>query len=97
MSLYTERFNIIKILDLIEKRIPLAHPNIRLYIYQGGLYSTDEAIGNAVPLIGLPVSIDQSFNAKRMQNYRVGKVLSITDLNEKEFREAILEVITNSR
>ncbi|XP_032678664.1 UDP-glucuronosyltransferase 2C1-like [Odontomachus brunneus] len=74
----------------------LAHPNVRLFISHGGLNSIDETIENAVPVIGFPVSIDQNFNMRRLQHFGVGKILSITDVNEEEFREAILEMITNS-
>ncbi|XP_038220960.1 UDP-glycosyltransferase UGT5-like, partial [Zerene cesonia] len=37
----------------------LKHPSIKLFITQGGLQSTDEAIDAAVPLVGVPILWDQ--------------------------------------
>ncbi|XP_029161391.1 UDP-glucuronosyltransferase 2A2-like [Nylanderia fulva] len=74
----------------------LSHPNIRLFIYQGGLQSTEEAIENGIPMIGFPVVADQYYNIKQLVKYGSGKSFSITDVTEDELRETIYEVITNS-
>ncbi|XP_072750513.1 UDP-glycosyltransferase UGT5-like isoform X2 [Anoplolepis gracilipes] len=74
----------------------LAHPNIRLFIYQGGLQSTEETIENGVPVIGLSVLADQHYNVKQLETYGAGKKLSITNINENELRKTIFEIITNS-
>ncbi|XP_012232546.2 UDP-glycosyltransferase UGT5-like [Linepithema humile] len=85
---------------IIRKWLPqqeiLAHPNIRLFVYQGGLQSTEEAIGNGVPVIGFPFFADQFYNVKMLLVFTTGKMLSFKNTNEDEFRAAILEVITNS-
>ncbi|EFN61275.1 Ecdysteroid UDP-glucosyltransferase, partial [Camponotus floridanus] len=54
----------------------LAHPKIRLFIYQGGLQSTEEAVYNAVPLIGLPFLADQYTNVNKMVSLGVAKYLN---------------------
>ncbi|KAM0725023.1 UDP-glycosyltransferase UGT5 [Formica fusca] len=74
----------------------LAHPNVRLFMYQGGLQSTEETMENGVPVIGLPVFADQHYNVKQLENHGAGKRLIITDVNEDELTETIIEVITNS-
>ncbi|CAL1683792.1 unnamed protein product [Lasius platythorax] len=74
----------------------LAHPNVRLFMYQGGLQSTEETIENGVPVIGFPIFGDQHYNVKQLVARGAGKKLIITDINEDELREAILEVITTS-
>lgn len=85
---------------IIRKWLPqqdiLAHPNIRLFIYQGGMQSSEEAMGNGVPVISFPIYGDQFQNTKVFEYFKAGKTLSYVDTNEDEFREAILEVITNS-
>lgn len=35
------------------------HENTKLFITHGGLLSTQEAIYNAVPMLGIPVLVDQ--------------------------------------
>ncbi|XP_025160044.1 2-hydroxyacylsphingosine 1-beta-galactosyltransferase isoform X2 [Harpegnathos saltator] len=44
----------------------LAHPNIKLFIYQGGLQSTEEAVHYAVPLLGFPIIYDQHSRLQRL-------------------------------
>ncbi|XP_046750956.1 UDP-glycosyltransferase UGT5-like [Diprion similis] len=70
----------------------LAHPNIKLFIYQGGLQSTEEAVSHAVPLIGFPVMSDQDMNLRKMVSVGVAKKLEITKINEDDFLEAIRTV-----
>lgn len=77
--------------------ILLAHPNVRLFMYQGGLQSTEETIENGVPVIGFPIFGDQYYNVKQLVARGAGKKFIIADINEDELREAILEVITTSR
>lgn len=74
----------------------LAHPNIRLFMYQGGLQSTEETIENGVCVIGFPVFADQHYNIKQLEDYGTGKKLILTDVKEDELRETIFEVIQNS-
>ncbi|KPJ00056.1 Ecdysteroid UDP-glucosyltransferase [Papilio xuthus] len=47
----------------------LRHPNVKIFITQGGLQSTDEAITAGVPLIGVPILGDQCYrdNVKRLR------------------------------
>ncbi|XP_046630133.1 UDP-glycosyltransferase UGT5-like isoform X2 [Neodiprion virginianus] len=44
----------------------LAHPNLKVFIYQGGLQSTEEAVSHGIPVIGLPVFTDQHVHANKM-------------------------------
>ncbi|XP_038217917.1 UDP-glycosyltransferase UGT5-like [Zerene cesonia] len=73
----------------------LRHPNIKLFITQGGLQSTDEAINSAVPLIGLPMLGDQWYNVEKYVRFNFGKQLDIMALSENEFRDAVVAVIEN--
>ncbi|XP_047539280.1 UDP-glucosyltransferase 2-like [Vanessa atalanta] len=67
----------------------LRHPKIKLFITQGGLQSTDEAITAGVPLIGIPMLGDQWFNVEQYVKFNIGKGLSIDTLTEKQLMDAI--------
>ncbi|XP_031348510.1 UDP-glucuronosyltransferase 2B20-like [Photinus pyralis] len=75
----------------------LGHPNVKLFITQGGLQSVTEAILAHVPMIIIPFFADQFGNAQRMLERGVGLSLDYTNLQKEEFKSAIREVITNPR
>ncbi|XP_046627120.1 UDP-glycosyltransferase UGT5-like isoform X1 [Neodiprion virginianus] len=71
----------------------LAHPNIKAFIYQGGLQSTEEAISHVVPVIGLPVFADQDTHVNKMVSLGVGTKLEILTVNRTGLLEAIQSVV----
>ncbi|XP_038217916.1 UDP-glucosyltransferase 2-like [Zerene cesonia] len=71
----------------------LRHPNVKLFITQGGLQSTDEAISAGVPVIGMPVLGDQWYNAEKYVHHKIGLQLDLYTLTEESFRNAIETVI----
>ncbi|XP_003705458.2 UDP-glycosyltransferase UGT5-like [Megachile rotundata] len=73
----------------------LAHSNIKLFMYQGGLQSTEEAISNTVPVMGFPVLSDQDYITSRVNALGIGKWLTITTLTREQLDNTIREVITN--
>ncbi|XP_076231313.1 uncharacterized protein LOC143177325 [Calliopsis andreniformis] len=73
----------------------LAHPKIKLFIFQGGLQSSEEAIHFGVPLLGLPILADQDYQTIRIDALGVGKRLEILTLKKEELESAIRELITN--
>lgn len=73
------------------------HPKIKLFITQGGLQSTDEAITAGVPLIGVPMLGDQWFNTEQYVRHNIGVKLSIETLTEKQLKDAIETVVNNER
>ncbi|XP_028050159.1 UDP-glucosyltransferase 2 [Monomorium pharaonis] len=75
----------------------LAHPNIKLFIYQGGLQSTEEAVYYTVPLLGLPVLADQTTQVNKMVSLGVAKSLNIIDLTKEKLNESITEILSNKR
>lgn len=74
-----------------------AHPKIRLFIYQGGLQSTEEAIYNAVPLIGLPVIADQFTHINKMVSLGVAKYLNYQDISKEIVNESITDILNDKR
>ncbi|KAG7196862.1 hypothetical protein KM043_014498 [Ampulex compressa] len=73
----------------------LAHPNIALFITQGGVQSLEEAIYNAVPMIGFPILSDQTWNVNRLVTLSVAKKLSIHEVDKRTLKRTIHEVVTN--
>ncbi|XP_046601983.1 UDP-glucuronosyltransferase 2A3-like [Neodiprion lecontei] len=69
-----------------------SHPNIKAFIYQVGLQSTEEAIFHAVPLIGLPVFSDQQTDVQKMVSLGVGKKLNIFNIDRFDLVKAIQSV-----
>ncbi|XP_045762946.1 UDP-glucosyltransferase 2-like [Maniola jurtina] len=73
----------------------LKHPNVKLFITQGGLQSSDEAIDAAVPVIGIPMLVDQWYNVEKYVYHNIGLQLDITTLTEQEFKDSIEKVIND--
>ncbi|XP_014482426.1 PREDICTED: UDP-glucuronosyltransferase 2B15-like [Dinoponera quadriceps] len=75
----------------------LAHPKIRLFLYQGGAQSTEEAVYNAVPLLGIPILADQCTQVRKMVSIGVAKSLEIVDLTVKELNSSIMDILLDER
>ncbi|XP_033317124.1 UDP-glucuronosyltransferase 2B33-like [Bombus bifarius] len=75
----------------------LAHPNIKLFIYQGGLQSSEETVHYGVPVLGFAILADQDYQVARMEALGIGKYLEITTLKKDELENAITELITNKK
>lgn len=75
----------------------VAHPNIKAFIFQGGLQSTEEAIHNAVPIIGMPLMFEQITRIKRIVSLGAGRYLDFDLLDGETFYQAIMDVLTDKR
>ncbi|CAF4941885.1 unnamed protein product [Pieris macdunnoughi] len=73
----------------------LRHPNIKLFITQGGLQSTDEAITAGVPLVGIPMLGDQWYNVELYEYHKIGQALYMETITEEKLLQAIHTVIDN--
>ncbi|XP_019755646.1 UDP-glycosyltransferase UGT5 isoform X1 [Dendroctonus ponderosae] len=86
---------------LIAKFVPqvlvLQHPNVKLFITQGGLQSTEEAIAAHKPIIGIPFHSDQTTNVDTCAMYGMGKLLDMEDITIETLRSYILEIVNNPR
>ncbi|XP_049792508.1 UDP-glycosyltransferase UGT5-like [Schistocerca nitens] len=82
---------------MIAKWLPqqdvLAHPNIRLFITQGGLQSMNEASYFAVPLIGIPFMGDQQHNVAKMVQAGVAYRLQFKDVSTDTVLKAIHTIL----
>lgn len=75
----------------------LGHPSLRLFITHGGLLSTQEATYHGVPLLGLPVYLDQHYNMGQVQQQGWGRVLQWEDISYDTLRNHILHLISNTK
>lgn len=75
----------------------LAHPNMKLFITQGGHQSIEEAVDRAVPMIVLPFFVDQLPNSRRVADREMGIALNLNDMTTEILKEHILQVIENPK
>ncbi|KAH9634408.1 hypothetical protein HF086_000234 [Spodoptera exigua] len=73
----------------------LRHPKVKLFITQGGLQSTDEAITAGVPLVGIPLIGDQWYNTEKYVHYGIGVKIDFPTLTEEIFENAINTVLSD--
>ncbi|KAL3285047.1 hypothetical protein HHI36_019174 [Cryptolaemus montrouzieri] len=73
----------------------LAHPNVKLFITQGGLQSLEETITNHVPIIGIPSHSDQTMNVDTAVKYGFGICIDFEDLTVETLEDAILRIMRN--
>ncbi|CAK1547652.1 unnamed protein product [Leptosia nina] len=86
----------IKIVKWLPQSDLLKHPKIKLFITQGGLQSTDEAIIAGVPMIGVPMLGDQWSNVEKCEFYKIGKKVEMETITEEELEGAIQTVINDT-
>ena len=74
-----------------------AHPNIRAFVTQGGLQSTEEAISRGVPLIGMPFMGDQPMNVQKIIDMGIGLGVDPVTVNKEELKNCIIEVAEDKK
>ena len=85
----------VHILNHIPQNDILAHPNLKVFVSDCGFSSVMEAIYNGVPVIGLPIGMDQHSNAAFLKSRRYGKILDITSFSEEELVENINNILSD--
>ncbi|XP_017786764.1 PREDICTED: UDP-glucuronosyltransferase 2B9-like [Nicrophorus vespilloides] len=71
----------------------LRHPNVKLFIMQGGLQSIEEAIYSKVPLVVVPFFADQPGNARKVEDIGIGRRLDFLDLTKQKLIETVHKVM----
>nr|XP_029709428.1 UDP-glucuronosyltransferase 1-9-like [Aedes albopictus] len=84
---------------LLRKWIPqndvLAHPGIKLFITHGGVFSTQESIYWAKPMLVFPFYGDQHGNALKLQKAGIGLTMAIVNVTVGEFQGKAQEILEN--
>jgi UDP:flavonoid glycosyltransferase YjiC (YdhE family) len=74
-----------------------AHPNIRMFITHCGKMSTMEATYRGVPIVGVPLFLDQNINIKKLVSKGVGVELDYSSVTKETVLNALREVLNNDR
>ncbi|XP_060535997.1 UDP-glycosyltransferase UGT5-like [Cylas formicarius] len=84
---------------VIRKWLPqqdiLAHPNVKVFVTQCGLQSTEEAIDREKPMVAIPFIADQEMDAKRLVEQGVAVWIDYETTNKEEIKNSIIEVAEN--
>ncbi|XP_052752727.1 UDP-glycosyltransferase UGT4-like [Galleria mellonella] len=83
----------IKVLEWIPQPELLRHPNVKLFITQGGIHSTHEAIAAEVPLVAVPILGDQFYNAEKYRYHKIGEVINLQTTTVEQFKKTIEVVL----
>ena len=75
----------------------LAHSNIKLFITHGGLLSITEAVARGVPIIGIPIHVDQPANMLHATTAGFAITLDFDNLSADLLYDTIMEVANNPR
>lgn len=68
---------------------------MQLFITHCGLLSTQEAIFHKVPVLALPVFLDQQDNAAKLVRRNITIILDIHNLTAEALRNGINEILSN--
>ncbi|ABY65856.1 ecdysteroid UDP-glucosyltransferase [Orgyia leucostigma nucleopolyhedrovirus] len=68
----------------------LHHKNVKTFVTQGGVQSTDEAIDALVPLVGMPMMGDQAFNTNKYEELGIGCAVDTLTVTGKQLSAAII-------
>ena len=74
----------------------LGHPNIKLFVTHCGSGGQFEALYHGVPMLGLPLGLDQHYNTARMEYHGFGKILKLHKCTARQLVDSINEIISNS-
>ncbi|XP_058485403.1 UDP-glucuronosyltransferase 2A2-like [Solea solea] len=81
------------LVDWMPQNDLLGHPKIKLFVSHGGTNGIYEAIYHGVPIVGIPIVLDQADNLSRLRARGVAMVIDISELDRETFQTAIQEVL----
>ncbi|XP_070490822.1 UDP-glucuronosyltransferase 1A8-like [Chironomus tepperi] len=70
----------------------MAHPNVKLLIFHGGLLTSYEAIDREVPMIVFPLVFDQYINTRHMSRNGVAMEMDLNNFDDVSLAAAIEEM-----
>lgn len=71
------------------------HPNVKLFITHGGLLGTQESIYYGVPMLCLPLIVDQFSNSLTYHEKKIAIKLDVYSLTQEKFGNAVDELLNN--
>lgn len=73
----------------------LAHKNVKLFISHGGALSTQEALYHGVPMLIIPLFLDQIKNSERLSHKKYALRIPYEKLTTENIYESAMEVLNN--
>ncbi|QYC92667.1 Egtecdysteroid UDP-glucosyl transferase [Trabala vishnou gigantina nucleopolyhedrovirus] len=75
----------------------LHHRNVKAFVTQGGVQSIDEAIEALVPLVGVPLMGDQTFNVNKLVDLGIGSTVDdAATVDSAQMTKIIVDTIANN-
>ncbi|XP_076866920.1 UDP-glucuronosyltransferase 2B20-like [Brachyhypopomus gauderio] len=84
-----------RIYDWIPQNDLLGHPKTKAFITHGGTNGLYEAIYHGVPMVGLPLFVDQPDNLNHMKTKGAAITLDFNQMEASDLKEALTDVINN--
>lgn len=81
------------LVDWLPQNDLLAHPKARVFVTHGGTNGVQEAIFHGIPVVGLPLFLDQPDNVSRLRAKGGAVVLDIATLDRRVFADALLAAL----
>ncbi|XP_019952520.2 UDP-glucuronosyltransferase 2C1-like isoform X1 [Paralichthys olivaceus] len=81
------------IVDWMPQRDLLGHPQTKVFVAHGGTNGVQEAIYYGVPVLGLPLFLDQFDNLVRLRVRGAAKIIELDELNSQSFEQGLQEVL----
>lgn len=75
----------------------LNHSKVKLFITQGGLQSSQEAVYFGVPIIGIPIFADQDTNVRRLESLGIGKFLDFEAITKELVQTTIRSILDDKK
>lgn len=73
------------------------HHNVKAFVTQGGLQSSDEAIDAGVPLIGIPMLADQWYNVNKYVELGIGVQINALTMTADDLTQAVEKIVNDTR
>ncbi|KAL7838072.1 hypothetical protein AOLI_G00264760 [Acnodon oligacanthus] len=84
-----------RLYDWIPQNDLLGHPKTKAFITHGGTNGLYEAIYHGVPMVGIPLFIDQPDNLFHMKTKGAAVLLEFNKMETKDLKDSLTEVINN--
>jgi hypothetical protein len=75
----------------------LAHQNIKAFVTHSGLLSTQEATWRGVPMVGVPIFVDQHRNIRKSISAGIAVKVDFKTITSESLKSALIEVLENSK